>query len=83
MTNYPCSNIKLLLEHQEDLFYDSWEELEKIGQLFQVAIHSHPGQTQPKITNTSFCILVEYLFTKLDHYFKGSINTNMIFGFSE
>ena len=63
-------------------FYDSWDELEKVGQFFQVAIHFHPGQLQPKIMNTSFCIQVEYLLTKLDHYFKGSINTNMIFGFS-
>ena len=36
--------------------------------IFQVAIYFHPGHPQSKLTDTSFCALVEYLLTKLDHY---------------
>ena len=39
------------------LLYNTQEELEKIGQIFQVAIHFHPSHPQPKIINTSFCAL--------------------------
>ena len=50
-------------------FQDAWEELKKIGQFFQVAIHFHPGHLQIKINDTSFCAPVGLLLTKLNHYF--------------
>ena len=33
------------------------EELEKIGQFFQVSIHLNFGHPQSKMTNTSFCVV--------------------------
>ena len=49
-------------------FYDTWEELGLIGLFFSIcnrfpSISS--GHPQSKITNTSFCALVEYLLTGL------------------
>ena len=58
------------------------EELENVGQLFQVAIHFHPSHLQPNIINTSFFALAGLLLTKMNHYFNDSIQTNTSFGFS-
>ena len=60
-------------------FHDTSKELGKNGQFFKVAIHSHPGHPQSKITNTSFCALVKYLLTTLGHYLYVFIDTNMLF----
>ena len=56
------------------------EELEKVGQLFQVAIHFHPSHLQPNIINTSFCALVGLLLTDLNHYFNDSVQRNSFWG---
>ena len=65
------------------LFYDTQEELEKIGQIFQVVIHFHASHPQPKIINTSLCALLGLLLTKPNHYFDHSIDSNMFFGYSK
>ena len=39
-------------------FQNTQNELVKIGQFFQVAIHFHPCYPQPKMDDTSFCGLV-------------------------
>ena len=48
----------------------------------KVAIHFHPSHPQPNIMNSSFCVLVGLLLTKLNHYFNDSIETNMFFDYS-
>ena len=50
---------------------------------FQVAIHFHPGRSQTKLINVSFCALVGFLLTKLNHYFNVSIDTSMFFRYSK
>ena len=52
---------------------NSQEELQEIGQLFQVAIRFHPCHPQAKMIDTSFCALVGLFLTKLNHYFNVSI----------
>ena len=49
-------------------------KLEKIGQLFQFAIHP-----QPKMIDSSCCALVGLPLTKLDCCFNVPINTNKLF----
>ena len=58
---------------------NSQEELERIGQLFQVAIRFHPSHPQAKMIDTSFCALVGLFLTKLNHYFNVFIDTNKFF----
>ena len=51
-------------------------------QLFQVAIHFHPSQTQLSIITGSFCGQVGLLLTKCSHYFNDSVESNTFFGYS-
>ena len=53
-------------------------ELEKVAQLFQVAIHFHPRHPQLTTLTDNFNALVQLLLTKLDHYFYVSIDASVI-----
>ena len=48
---YTINSIQCFLQNKQ-------EELEKIGRVFQVAIHFPPSYLQPKMIDTSFCALV-------------------------
>ena len=48
------------------------EELEKVGQFFQVTIHFNPSHPQLNIINISYFALVGLLLTKLNHCFDDS-----------
>ena len=77
-------NIKIcLLERTNYQFLatslNTQEELEKVGQIFQVAIHFHPSQSQLSIITGSFCALVGLLLTKHNHYVNDSIESNTFF----
>ena len=60
------------------------EELEKLGQFsFQIAIHFHPIHPQPRINDSSFCVLVGLLLTKVRHYLNVSVDTKIFFRYSK
>ena len=48
--------------------------MKKLAQLFQIAIHFHPGHPQLKTLNDSLDKLILLPSTKLDYYFVGSID---------
>ena len=56
------------------------EELEKVGQIFQVTIHFNPSHLQLNIINISFFALVGLLLTKPNHYFDDSQFKQIRFG---
>ena len=47
--------------------------LKKLAQLFQIAIHFHPGHLQLTTLTDSLDTLIYLPSTKLDYYFAGSI----------
>ena len=49
---------------------NSHQELQKIGQFFQISIHFHLANLQTKIIDSSFCSLEGLFLTKLNHYFN-------------
>ena len=51
----------------------------KEGQFFQFSIHFKIGHLGPKITHTSFCVIVGLLLTKLNHYINDFVDVNVIF----
>ena len=91
LTKNLFSNMKSLLEHREEnmkwflrarVNYNKFlaiffkiRELGKTGQFFQVSIHFHPNNLQPRMNDTSFCALVGLLLTNLNHYFDVYIHT--------
>ena len=78
------TNMAAMTSHANHQFFQNTQnELEKVCQLFQVAIHFHPGHPQPKMNDTSFCALVGLLLTKLNHCCNVYIHANMSFVYSK
>ena len=47
--------------------------------MFQVSIHFNLRHPRPKMTNTSFFVVVRLLLTRLNHYFNDSVDANVFF----
>ena len=62
------------------IFPNTQEELENIGQFFEVATHFCLCHPESEMNDTSFCALVRLLLTKLTCYFNVYIHTNIFFG---
>ena len=60
---------------------NSHEELQKIGQYFQVSIHFHLSHLQTKMIDPSFCMFPRRVIckTKLNYYFNVPIRYKYVF----
>ena len=77
LTKNLFANMKLLLEHREEIFKGFLQGRTNYNQFLSTSL-KYTGRTCLTIrSQTLFCALAGLLLKKLNHYFNDSINSNL------